>query len=120
MGLDQKITGYDKNGETIEKWYRKVNWLRNWVIENTSLEHDSNTESVELGREKLRELIQTCDYVLKHKEQAPEKLETLSGFFFGDTEYDEWYFEEVKQVRDDMEELLNDENLESFDYWDWW
>ena len=121
MGLDQIICGYDEDGvEVVHKCYRKQNWLRNWMIKNTALDYDSNTEIVELERYKLRELIETCKYVLNHKNRASEKLETLNGFFFGVTDYDDWYFKGIEQVKDDLEELLNDDELKYFDYWDWW
>jgi hypothetical protein len=35
-------------------------------------------------------------------------LPTTSGFFFGSTEYDEWYFKDVEDVRDKFSKLLDE------------
>lgn len=40
---------------------------------------------------------------------AEELLPTASGFFFGSTDYNEWYIEELKYTRDGIERVL--ENL---------
>ena len=37
-----------------------------------------------------------CDKVLDDNSLAEELLPTRSGFFFGSTDYDEWYFEDIK------------------------
>ena len=49
--------------------------------------------------------------VIKDITKAQELLPTQSGFFFGDTEYDEWYYNQVKYTY----ELLKD-ILENFDF----
>ena len=49
-------------------------------------------------------------------------LPTTSGFFFGSTEYDEWYFKDVEYVRDKFSELLKTINwrYESLYMHCWW
>ena len=39
---------------------------------------------------------------------ANELLPTEGGFFFGSTDYDDWYFEVVQEVTDKFTEILND------------
>lgn len=121
MGLDQWINVFKTNGDTNQYTYRKVNWLRNWVIENTLLTHSSNTEEVILHIEKLKELLELCKETLEEKQNADEILPTLGGFFFGDTEYDEYYFSSVRKVRDDLNEILENEGaIQMVTYEDWW
>lgn len=49
-------------------------------------------------------------------------LPTTSGFFFGSTEYNEWYFKDVENVRDKFSELLKTINwrYESLYMHCWW
>ena len=120
MGLDQYVNGYDDNGEHIvDLYYRKINWLRNWIINNTKLTHDSNCEEVEIPSSKIKELVDLCNYVLEHKEEAENKLPILKGCFFGIYDYSDWYFDTVKEVRDDMEKAL-EHGAEQLYYEDWW
>ena len=120
MGLDQWLKYVSDDGYSSEKYFRKCNWLRNWVIQNTELSHDSDTEEVELTRPQLEDLKEKCEDVLQHKEKADELLPTLGGFFFGSYEYDEWYFDQVKSVKNDLEEILANKNWEEVIYTDWW
>lgn len=43
---------------------------------------------------------------------AEELLPTTSGFFFGSTEYDQWYIEDVKYTIEVIENVLNTTNFE--------
>lgn len=51
-------------------------------------------------------LLSRCKKVLKDKGLAEELLPTCAGFFFGSTTYDEDYFEDVKEVRDYVKNIL--------------
>jgi hypothetical protein len=47
----------------------------------------------------------------------------MSGFFFGSTDYDEWYFEDVKYTKDEIDKLLEERPLqdgEEFFYHAWY
>jgi hypothetical protein len=46
----------------------------------------------------LEELRNTCKTVLEDRTKAVELLPTQSGFFFGSTEYDEYYFDDLKDT----------------------
>lgn len=49
------------------------------------------------------------------EKQAKEKLPTQAGFFFGSTEYDEWYFNSLVFTYNKMLEIL-----ETFDFENYW
>ena len=57
-------------------------------------------------REDLIDLIDRCEKVLKDHSLAPVLLPTQSGFFFGSTEYDRWYFSDVRDCLKQMKRLL--------------
>lgn len=50
--------------------------------------------------------------VLDNQELLLELLPTTSGFFFGATDYDEWYYDQVKRTADKGQELLDTFNFE--------
>lgn len=59
-------------------------------------------------REDLKDLIDRCEKVLNDHSLAEELLPTRAGFFFGSTEYDEWYYQDVKNCLKQMKKLLKD------------
>ena len=47
-----------------------------------------------------------CNQVLKDHSKAEELLPTMSGFFFGSTDYDDYYYKDVEEVRNWVKETL--------------
>lgn len=54
----------------------------------------------------VKDLLSRCNEVLNDHSKASELLPTCAGFFFGSTDYDEWYFIDVKKVKEYIEETL--------------
>lgn len=59
-----------------------------------------------ITREYAEELLSRCKQVLEDHSLAETLLPTMPGFFFGSTEYDEYYFENVQEVYDYVENVL--------------
>lgn len=100
-------------------YWRKANHIHNWFVENVQ-DGEDNCASYYVGEESLEELKSLCikanEYLdslkKEHNEEYPdcytfkdidedeiEKiLKTTSGFFFGGTEYDKWYYESNKDT----------------------
>lgn len=98
---------------TVEAGYwRKSNQIHNWFVANVQEGKDECQESY-VSREQLKELREVCQKVLDNNELAKQLLPTTSGFFFGGTEYDQWYF-------NDLEETINiiDNALAMPEQWD--
>ena len=89
-------------------YWRKCNQIHYWFVQHVQGEEDDCGEYY-VSREKLKELLNTCKAVLKEKDKAGELLPTRAGFFFGGTEYDEWYFKDIKETIKILEEALKDE-----------
>jgi hypothetical protein len=53
-------------------------------------------------------------------ELAAELLPTASGFFFGGTDYDEYYIEDLKETKRILEEALQEVGPGSFEYQSSW
>ena len=96
-------------------YWRKANQIHNWFVENVQNGIDECQESY-VSREQLQSLLDICRIVKIDKDKAPQLLSTQSGFFFGGTEYDEWYYQDIDNTIQILEEALSDENADDFTY----
>lgn len=108
MGLDQYLYGKKNNiGIEVEIGYwRKSNHIHKWFVDNIQDGID-NCASYTVSKEQLIELKEVCQQVLDNKELAEELLPTQNGFFFGSTEYGEYYFEELKDTIEIIDKALS-------------
>ena len=96
------ITKYSQfAGITVEYpvgYWRKANAIHNYFVQTVGGGVDECQE-MWVSRELLRDLRERCQDVLSSddmEEKAQEiGLETVSGFFFGDNEYSEWYKDDL-------------------------
>lgn len=89
---------------TIGYW-RKVNAVHNWFV-NELADGRDECQPIYVPREKLIELRDICQQILGDHSLAEELLPTGSGFFFGTTEYDEWYFRGLEDTVTQINEAL--------------
>ena len=68
-------------------------------------------------RKRLAELRDTVNVVLEDRQQASKLLPTQRGFFFGGTEYDEWYWQDLERTSKELTRLLEDESLTGWDFY---
>lgn len=100
---------------TIGYW-RKANAIHNWF---TQSQEEDNCRPVYVPRLELVNLLSTCAQVLaaKDDELSAELLPTVSGFFFGSTDYDEYYYHQVEYTVKLLENILdNTDDSWSFEY----
>ena len=96
-------------------YWRKANAIHAWFVSNVQDGRD-DCGHYHVSREQLTELADVCDQVLKDPERASELLPTQSGFFFGGTEYGEWYMEGLRYTRDRIRDLLARPELEGWEF----
>lgn len=104
-------------------YWRKANHIHKWFVDNVQGGQD-DCKPYWVSREALVTLLDICKEALAIEknvltEEDKEKLEELlpreRGFFFGGYEYDEWYFSDIRDTKDKLEELLKqDENCSIF------
>ena len=96
-----------KNVETQVMYWRKANAIHKWFVDNVQDGVD-NCEKFWLKKESLEALKEAVDNTLAvyTPENAAKYLPTQSGFFFGSTEYDEWYWKDVENTKKLLDELL--------------
>lgn len=97
---------------TVMYW-RKANEIHQWFVENVQGGVDECQESY-VEREQLQELIGLCREVLADHDKAPKLLPTQEGFFFGGTEYDEWYFQDLEETVAGLEAALENAGKDSY------
>lgn len=86
-------------------YWRKANQIHQWFVDECGGGVDE-CQVINVEREKLVELLELCKKVALQPANAPEVLPTSSGFFFGSTEYDEWYMEDIKHTIEGLERVL--------------
>ena len=114
-------------------YWRKANAIHNWFVQEVQDGKD-DCGSYYVSRQNLIELRDACEASIKHVTSFPMKtiavhvgwsngedmyenievydvdeppeLETIRGFFFGGTEYSEWYVEKLQDTIDGINETL--------------
>lgn len=76
-------------------YWRKANAIHQWFVANVQEGKDECQESY-VGTDMIEKLLLTCRQVKENPSLAPALLPTQSGFFFGGTEYDEWYMADIE------------------------
>lgn len=122
MGLDMFLQAENKQtgeGRLVHSW-RKANQIREWFVTRFNQEPDEQLK-ITLTDDDIDALISDIEQVLADKELAPSVLPTSSGFFFGSTDYDTYYFEELKDTLQYLKnDLEYDRDNEQLFYTEWW
>ena len=100
-------------------YWRKANQIHQWFVDNVQSGEDNCAEYY-VDRDKLKELRDLCKLALKDKGKAEELLPTQSGFFFGSTEIDEWYFQDVNATIEIINKCLEMDDTWTFKYQSSW
>lgn len=130
MGLDMYLSSYDdwdeKKNDLKEDWnelyyWRKCNWLHKYFCDH-GIEKENEILYI-IPKEEIINLMYKISLVLKAKDKvrsAKKNLPTHSGFFYGGTDYDDWYFNSLLCVLNEMSELLLDHNYDKYVYYASW
>lgn len=100
-------------------YWRKANQIHNWFVENVQ-EGNDDCKDYYVSIEQLGELAELCEKVLKDPTLSAELLPTQSGFFYGGTDYDEYYFQDLEETLKILKPILSDENTDSYYYTSSW
>lgn len=103
MGLDLYI---EKISRKELAYFRKYNFLIPFFEEFYGIEIE-NLRDVPIGKESIEELIRRCKEILNDPTLADKLLPTTEGFFFGNTGYNEYYYEAIKDCLDKCLEILS-------------
>ena len=96
---------------TVEVGYlRKANAIHAWLVENIQNGKDECQRS-NFDSGSIDELEQLIKQVLEDHNLAGALLPTESGFFFGSTGYDDWYFQYLEVMLDILQDCKKLETL---------
>ena len=100
---------------TIAYW-RKANAIHNWFVENVQNGED-NCGRYSVSDTELRNLRDTCQRTIANRGNGnPTELETRGGFFYGSTEYDDDYWEDLRITVAKLDKALGVENPLEVEY----
>jgi hypothetical protein len=93
LGID-----FDLRAISIQVGYwRKANQIHDWFVNNVQDGEDSCQKS-HVSRKQLIELKETCAEVLLLPNTAKDVLPTSDGLFFGNTDYNNEYFDDLRDT----------------------
>ena len=90
-------------------YWRKANAIHKWFVDNIQDGVDDCRDAY-VERRDLQTLLDLCRIVIIDKSKAEQLLPSSSGFFFGNTEYDEWYYNDIQNTIEILEKALEDED----------
>jgi hypothetical protein len=136
MGLDMYLQGsvfmgwaeQEKTAKKIQKlidteykvdyvkvdigYWRKANQIHGWFVENCQ-EGNDDCGTYYVSEKQLRELLKEVEEALLT--ENTENLEPKSGFFFGGTEIDEYYWDQLRATKKIIERFLNSKDKDKMD-----
>ena len=86
-------------------YWRKANAIHAWFVKNCADDVDECQE-IYVSFKQAKELRNLINRVLDCHEKAEELLPTEDGFFFGNTEYNEWYYKNLEYTRDLLNKII--------------
>ena len=85
--------------------WRKANAIHKWFVDNVQDGND-DCRHYDLHWEQIAELRDTCKKVIDNPDMAQELLPVASGFFFGSTEYDDYYMQDIEYTMNALTDLI--------------
>ena len=128
-------------------YWRKANAIHKWFVDNCQKGEDNCqphlvrknkmkelyevckaiTEHAELIHDKVQNGTKLKDgewqpimedgFRIKDTSLAETLLPTTSGFFFGSTNYDQWYYEDVKQTYEKLGEIIEADEFDKYNFY---
>jgi hypothetical protein len=124
MGLERSDINAELPSLTITvevAYWRKANAIHDWFVENVQGGTD-DCGKYSVDRDNLDLLVATLAHIMKAKEDGADEatfeelLPTSAGFFFGSTEYDEYYWEYIASTHKHIKALLENPKFDGFDF----
>lgn len=124
IGWERSDMTFDSPVISVElpvMYWRKANHIHRWFVDNIQ-DGDDDCGTYQVSRQDIQELTDLCAEALADKDNAEDILPRESGFFFGSTDYDEWYWEQTQDTYDTLSKILANPKLEgcSFEYSSSW
>lgn len=86
-------------------YWRKANQIHKWFVDNVQGGTD-DCDEYSVSIEQLQALLDTVNKVLDNRKEAKNLLPPSSGFFFGSTDVDQYYYDDLEQTKRMLENIL--------------
>lgn len=90
--------------EICVAYWRKANAIHKWFCDLDGGRDEC--QSIHVPYDKLVELRDLAMQAVREPAMAGDILPTQSGFFFGSTDYDEWYMDDMKNTVSQLDKIL--------------
>jgi hypothetical protein len=104
-----------KQVEVEAIYWRKANAIHKWFVDNVQAGVD-DCGNYYVSREQLAELRDTCRRVLDFRHLAIGQLPPQEGFFFGSTDVNEFYFQDLETTAAKIDSVLQDFPAEGWEF----
>lgn len=88
-------------------YWRKANHIHNWFVTHCQGGVDDCREA-DVSKEQLLKLLADCKAVKENQSVTTEVMPTKGGFFFGGTNYDEYYMKNIDYTIEVAEQILSE------------
>jgi len=93
-------------------YWRKANAIHKWFVKNCQGGVDECQQTY-VTVEQVQALLDLATEVQANHSLAPDKLNPQEGFFFGSTEIDQYYFQDIKDTVEGLTRVLADKHPDS-------
>jgi hypothetical protein len=87
-------------------YWRKANAIHKYFVDKCADGKD-DCQDIYVELDDLKRLKELCEQVLENKSLARELLPSQSGFFFGSTEYDEYYYQDLENTIEQISKVID-------------
>lgn len=94
-------------------YFRKFNALHGYIVEHYGNGIDE-CQDIYLRKEDVEEMKSVLARILRDHTKAPDLMPSCSGFFFGSTEYDSYYYKDVQDAYDLFNMILDNINFDEY------
>lgn len=125
---DAEIEALEDNYRLTYHWQRKENWFHDWALRKARdlglhQGSDFNLVTIWFPPEALAELVEELREALAKHERGEDTsglLEGASGFFFGGTDKDDYYWQSLARFNEVMGRVVGHPDCKAVTYWSWW
>lgn len=98
-------------------YWRKANAIHKWFVENVQDGIDDCGMHRSVTKDDLLRLKNLCEKVLENHDLADKLLPSSAGFFFGNLEYDDIYFDKLQYTKELCAKLTEEDGFDFENYY---
>ncbi len=103
-----KLAGFESPFEVrtvtaLAQYWRKANAIHDWFV-RTAQDGEDDCREYDVSVAQIESLIALCEQAIKDRD--PKLLAPRDGFFFGSTEIDDYYWQDLKDTAEGLRDVL--------------